>query len=130
MPQLEFVTFLSQIFWLFVFFILLYMISIKYTIPTLSAGLKVRKKFLQSYSSNISGSDQEEKDVLLTSEVLFTESFNLSKKNLDTRNQKVNIWSQETLRNANDNLFSESNQILMSSIGKIESHKMSLSKLS
>jgi hypothetical protein len=106
------------------------MISLKYTIPALSASLKVRKKFLQSYSSNISGSDQEGKDVLASSEALFTESFNASKRVLTTRNQDINSWSQETLKNANSNLFADANQTFASSVGKIESHKVSLSKLS
>nr|BBD14165.1 ATP synthase F0 subunit 8 [Ophirina amphinema] len=45
MPQLDQVTFLPQVFWLVVLFLLFYIVSSEYYLPRISAGLKLRAKY-------------------------------------------------------------------------------------
>jgi F-type H+-transporting ATPase subunit b len=123
MPQLEFVTYMSQLFWLFIFFTLYYAITTKYTLPTVSANLKTRKKFLEAYSSDISSSDIEEKEALTAYDNLFTESFASTKKALDNRNKQISLYSEESFKKANNELFANANQTFISSVGNLEAYK-------
>jgi len=123
MPQLEMVTYMSQLFWLFVFFTLYYAITTKYTLPTVSASLKTRKKFLAAYSSDISSSDLEEKETLVAYEGLFTESFAVTKKAMDNRNKQILVYSEESFQKANSELFASANQAFISSVGNLEAYK-------
>ena len=51
MPQLDTVTFLSQIFWLVIIFGAFYLIVLTHILPSISRILKVRKKKLE-YNKN------------------------------------------------------------------------------
>ena len=51
MPQLDKVTFLSQFFWLLVFFFSFYILQLKYFLPEMSRILKYRKKTLNRSSA-------------------------------------------------------------------------------
>ena len=51
MPQLDNVTFLSQIFWCFITFSLLYFIVLKNILPNIAKVLKIRKKLFDYYNS-------------------------------------------------------------------------------
>jgi hypothetical protein len=52
MPQLDPVTFLSQFFWLSLVFSVLYLLLVKYFLPSIARTLKVRE-YLQNESSNL-----------------------------------------------------------------------------
>jgi uncharacterized circularly permuted ATP-grasp superfamily protein len=86
------------------------MISLTYTIPTISTNLKVRKKFLQNYNENISGSDREKNEVLLHSENLVVESFAKAKTFIITRSQSSKTWLNTMFQTANIFSFKKANQ--------------------
>jgi hypothetical protein len=60
MPQLDSVTFLSQFFWLCIVFSGLYLILVKFCLPSIARILKVRELIQQE---NISGSNKEQAKV-------------------------------------------------------------------
>lgn len=73
MPQLDKVTFYSQIFWLIVVFFSLHYVFLKLILPTIAASLKYRNYVLSSYtnSQNMFSSeklklDELQKQVFLT----------------------------------------------------------------
>ena len=92
MPQFEYVTFMSQLFWLFFFFVFFYSFILKYILPRLSAGLKVRTKYFEAYNKDILDTDIEEKNTWNAYENLFINYFSVSKDSLDKRNQKMNAF--------------------------------------
>lgn len=59
MPQLDRVTFLSQFFWLSIFFLSFYIVSIKHFLPQMSRLLKYRKKRLEQSSFQGQGSSAQ-----------------------------------------------------------------------
>lgn len=59
MPQLDKLTFASQIFWLFASFFTLYILSIKWLLPSIGKILKVRKKFLSKLNTTLADSNHE-----------------------------------------------------------------------
>lgn len=59
MPQLDFISFYSQVFWLFLFFILCYIVIVKNVMPFICQVFKVRYYIGSGYSKGI-GSFQEE----------------------------------------------------------------------
>lgn len=59
MPQLDKVTFASQIFWLFLSFFTLYFVTTKWLLPVISTLLKVRTKYLSKISSQVTSANEE-----------------------------------------------------------------------
>jgi len=57
MPQFDTLCFLSQIFWVFLGFISLYLLLSSYLLPSLSSILKIRKRKLAQMNSNTSATN-------------------------------------------------------------------------
>ena len=51
MPQLDTITYLSQLFWTFIVFAVFYAMMVKHILPAISTSIKVRKKKLSSIGS-------------------------------------------------------------------------------
>ena len=60
MPQLDTVTYLSQLVWTFLIFAVFYAMMVKHILPAISTSIKVRKKKLQHNSNLIAGLEEEE----------------------------------------------------------------------
>lgn len=63
LPQLDFTTYPSQIFWLFTAFVILYLFFSKKTLPEISSTLEGRRQHVQSDLDNASRLKQEAEDV-------------------------------------------------------------------
>ena len=101
MPQLDKVTFLSQFFWLCVFYLGFYYIIYKYFLPKISRILALRKKKMSLSQQGVSSLQQENIQVgknfetllstaLATSRNLFHDFFNRTTGWLDTSVTRVN----------------------------------------
>ena len=51
MPQLDTITYLSQLFWTFIVFAVFYLMMVNHILPAISTSIKVRKKKLASIGS-------------------------------------------------------------------------------
>jgi hypothetical protein len=78
MPQFDTFSFLSQLFWVFLAFLIFYLLICFYLLPAIAAILKTRKRKLAQISSNL--------DSALTVNTDFTM---LTKASLDTINTKL-----------------------------------------
>jgi hypothetical protein len=52
MPQLDYFSFFSQIFWVLFFFTTFYFLNVRQTLPALVCVLKIRRRFLQKSQSS------------------------------------------------------------------------------
>ena len=87
MPQLDKVTFLSQFFWLCVFFFGFYIFQLKFFLPEMSRILKFRKKRLGESLSL--GLQQENNKVRNSAETLLENLFKNSKNETFFKKQKI-----------------------------------------
>lgn len=66
MPQLDKVTFISQLFWLILFFGLLFIYVNFYLVPTVAKNLKYRKRLLSNVQTNVVFLEKKQHGVLVT----------------------------------------------------------------
>ena len=52
MPQFDVYSFMSQLFWVFLFFFIFYVIVLRWILPSIAVTLKVRKKIISSESNS------------------------------------------------------------------------------
>jgi hypothetical protein len=74
MPQFDKLTFLSQLFWVLIFFLTLYFIVLRYALPACSTSLKVRKKTVLRYAQLASRAQEEGASIFAGSEKVLCES--------------------------------------------------------
>ena len=116
MPQLDKVTFLSQFFWLCVFFFGFYIFQLKFFLPEMSRILKFRKKRLGESLSL--GLQQENNNVRNSAETVLENLFKNSKnvfKNASLTNDK---WFSEQSAKLNQNNFKKGNLRYLQSIAE------------
>jgi len=64
MPQLDKVTFITQLFWLIIFFSLLFWYVNYILVPTISKNLKYRKLLLGKYQSTVNSIEDKQNNIL------------------------------------------------------------------
>lgn len=74
MPQFDKLTFLSQLFWVLVFFLTLYFIILRYALPALAKQAKVRKKVLYAHQTRALAHKEEGSSIFAVSEKVLCES--------------------------------------------------------
>lgn len=114
MPQLDKVTFLSQFFWLCVFFFGFYIFQLKYFLPEMSRILKFRKKRLSESSGfNL----KEENNSVRNSASTLLENLLLNSKNVfKTSFSKSDNWFSDYAQNLNQKAFRKGNLQYLQSI--------------
>ena len=65
MPQLDFMTFMPQYFWLVVFFLFFYNLITNYMLPRLFTMMKVRKEKIASLQSDASADAVNDYDTIM-----------------------------------------------------------------
>ena len=110
MPQFDKLTFLSQLFWVFIFFLTLYFIVLRYALPACSTSLKVRKKTVASFSSLAHAHKEEGSSIFAGSEKVLCESIARVRAEL-AQNQKLGAsWSAAVARGINEKNFHAMNK--------------------
>ena len=116
MPQLDKVTFLSQFFWLCVFFFGFYIFQLKFFLPEMSRILKFRKKRL---GSSLSLSLQQENNIVRNSSETILEDLFKNSKNLFKNSSLTNDkWFSEHTAKLNKNNFKNGNKRYLQSIAE------------
>jgi len=125
MPQLDQVTFLSQLWWCFFFFLGFYFVIHKYFLPKISRILKLRRKKITMSQDDLSFAQKEINKLRVSKETLFrrgldlsqsifTESSKLIHKSRDTKN----VIHLLTEKYKNKPFFSDSETFYVEFLGK------------
>lgn len=101
MPQLDNVTFLSQIFWCFITFSLLYFIVLKNILPNIAKVLKIRKKLFDYYNSLFNNINTINNNYIVFKSSDISNLFFIINKNINDYN--------EIYKNINNNSYISSN---------------------
>lgn len=116
MPQLDKVTFLSQIFWLIVFFSILFWYVNNYLVPTIARNLKYRKILLSKFQNEISDLEIKKTNLLVN----FDKNFVFFSKKIK-ENFKKESNEQELL--LNNKLFLENLSKVFPAINLFNNYK-------
>ena len=101
MPQLDHLSYLSQVFWLIVIFGSFYFVTLTYILPTISQIIKTRKEKLSSYTTDSSSLKIEEKLLTYKYQDYLSNAFVNSSKALSNALEVSSTWSKEQLKKYN-----------------------------
>lgn len=98
MPQLDKVTFLSQVFWLILMFFTCYVLMLKFILPSIKSSLNFRRNALKLLMGEQTTSVKEESQVFKKYENLFLQSIDDSIKCLElTKNDLVKTSEEQAV---------------------------------
>ena len=127
MPQLDKVSFLSQFFWLCVFFLGFYIMALKYFLPQMSRILKYRKKRLSQSHQGVSYMQQENTTVRSSAEKLLETGFKNSNHLFKQSHIRTQDWLSQLGNDTNQIELKHSNHMYLHSLGERSlSHNLSL----
>ena len=116
MPQLDKVTFLSQFFWLCVFFFGFYIFQLKYFLPEMSRILKLRKKRLSESSSFTL--QHENNEVRNNTSTLLENLLKLSKNVFKSSSSNIRDWFLKSACKLNKKDFKQGNIRYLDSVAE------------
>ena len=112
MPQFDKITFFTQIFWLFFFFLGFYLVFLKTFLPKLASVLKVRVKKLQKGVEGVSIFAEEQEVTTSAFNKALEDIFSIVKASVDIFKEKMSIWSDSGVQTLNTkDLISSNNEI-------------------
>ena len=123
MPQLDKVTFLSQVFWLIVIFVSFYLISLRYLLPTVGKILKVRKNKIEWNNKQLTSFKEEESFVTENYETVLRNSLIESQKLLTEAIQSSLVWLDTSMKKTNESMLLEMNKEYIKAVGEISGKK-------
>ena len=124
MPQLDASTFLSQVFWLSVFFFTFYLIVLKNILPVVGRMIKVRSKKIDTTRENIAALENEQNQITRDYETIMTKSLQESADLLNRTNNTANAWVKETEQKTNSQkTSSDFNGAYIKTVGDITGKK-------
>lgn len=123
MPQLDKVTYVSQLFWLFLFFVSFYLISVNYVLPSIGQILKVRKRRMEDATDGTGNLHGEESTVTDRYEGILEESLVHSREFIGKSMKDSFVWLDESVKAANDKTFSTVNKNYIKAISDISAKK-------
>ena len=127
MPQLDKVTFLSQFFWLCVFFLGFYVVALKHFLPQMSRILKYRKKRLSQSHQGVNTMQQENTKVRSSAEKLLESGLKNSKEMFKQNRQRTEDWLFNLTNQTNQTKLKDTNYAYLRSLGERSlSHNLSL----
>lgn len=127
MPQLDKVTFLSQFFWLCVFFLGFYVVSLKFFLPQMGRVLKYRKKRLSKSDQGVSTMQEENEKVRHSTDRLLENGLKTSKEIFNQNLQRTENWLLEYTSHTNQTKLKDTNYNYLRSLGERSlSHNLSL----
>jgi hypothetical protein len=100
MPQLDNVTYLSQIFWCFITFSTLYFVLLKNILPNIAKVLKIRNRLLNYYNNLFKNLNDINNSYVLNKSTDLSNLFSFISKNITVFNNEYrNINNNEYLNN-------------------------------
>ena len=115
MPQLDKVHFLSQYFWLCVFYFGFYFLVSKHFLPRMARILQFRKN--KCSHGQESGADRELSLVKESGNTALENVFSLSHKFWSHNTQRMDQWYGDKVSNLNNNYLQECNKLYIKSVG-------------
>jgi hypothetical protein len=109
MPQFDKITFFTQIFWLFFFFLGFYLIFLKTFLPKLASVLKVRAKKLQKGVDGVSIFAEEQETTISGFNNSLENVFSIVKNSINIFKEKMLIWSDSGVQTLNNKDLVSSN---------------------
>ncbi len=127
MPQLDKVSFLSQFFWLCVFFFTFYIASLKFFIPEMSRILKYRKLRLNESHQGVTDINQEKVKLADSADAVIENALKSGKSSFKDMLQTTESWLSNFVDQTNRTKFLHTNSSYLSSVGKTSlSHSISV----
>lgn len=118
MPQLDKVTFLSQFFWLCVFYLGFYFILLKYFLPKISRILALRKKKLSFSQEGVYSLQQENQQVRQNFETLVSKGLSTSKNVFYDFFSRTTGWLDDSVSSLNKTHYQKLNRAYIQSLGE------------
>jgi F-type H+-transporting ATPase subunit b len=118
MPQLDKVTFLSQFFWLCVFYLGFYYIVYKHFLPKLSRILTLRKRKMNLSGQGISSLQRETQQVQKDSNSVISKALETSRNVFQRFFLRTNDWLETNVTNVNKTHFQGVNKAFIQSLGE------------
>jgi|TARA_B110000977_G_scaffold101680_1_gene133169 hypothetical protein len=119
MPQLDTITYLSQLFWTFIVFAVFYAMMVKHILPAISTSIKVRKKKLSSIGSLSSELGDEKVTTVSLFEQMLGSSLGTSRELLASTVDQSTEWQSASSQNLNESDLKSANSAYVSSLGSI-----------
>jgi len=119
MPQLDTITYLSQLFWTFIVFAVFYAMMVKHILPAISTSIKVRKKKLSSIGSLSSDLGDEKVTTVSLFEQMLGSSLGTSRELLSSTVDQSTEWQSASSQNLNESDLKSANSAYVSSLGSI-----------
>ena len=126
MPQLDYATYASQLFWLMIVFWSFYFVSLRYILPTLSEILKLREKKLKKSQSTLHGSEQTE--IAAETDGIFKTAFAESRQILTQFVSYSSSWMSQTIHDLNTKALVTLNKTYLQAMASIAAKKYVLLK--
>lgn len=123
MPQLDTVTYLSQLVWTFLIFAVFYAMMVKHILPAISTSIKVRKKKLQHNSNLIAGLEEEEVATSSSFEQILNKSLSESRDLLAKTVELSSAWLNNTSVETNATDLKAANGNYVNALGQISAKK-------
>lgn len=122
MPQFDKLTFLSQLFWFFLFFLSLYFITLKHYLPAIGQSLKLRKKTIQWNQSEAAKAKEEMLTLSAHGAEIWCETLIEAKECLQRNNVEGKSWlllkAKET-NEAPEGPFNQVNKEYVRTVGEL-----------
>lgn len=128
MPQFDTMTFFSQIFWVFFFFLSLYLIMINSALPLMSKTLKARKKKILWDSKEVDSIQGEDSSIFASQELVISKALSDSKGLLMECSESNNIWVSENANSVNNKILLDQNSRYLSILGNNVARSAALCK--
>jgi len=119
MPQLDTITYLSQLFWTFLVFAVFYAMMVKHILPAISTSIKVRKKKLSSIGTLSSDLGDEKVVTVSLFEQMLGSSLGTSRELLSSTVDQSTEWQSTSSQSLNESDLGNANTAYISSLGSI-----------
>lgn len=105
MPQIDHLSFITQIFWLVLIFVSLYFVTLRYILPAISAVVKIRKAKLGKLNNQMAEYEKEEVDIQTHYQETIGDSLKYGQQSLVYLVSSSNAWINESLLQENKNQY-------------------------
>jgi hypothetical protein len=118
MPQLDKVTFLSQFFWLCIFYLGLYYILLKYFLPKISRILALRRKKMNLSQVGLTSLHEENLNVRKNKEQLLSNALSTSRKIFQDFFSHTNTWLENNQHSISNTHYQTANTSYIDYLGE------------
>lgn len=124
MPQLDAATYLSQVTWLVLFFVIYYRVGLNRILPALSGRLKARSKKASLAKGRVSGFDGERQTALAGYDLAVTTSCGWVNRSLVTAVSQGETWRNEQIRTVDANALRNGNVEYLNAVSNARAQRV------